>query len=49
METAAEQPQKCDPFNWPMQSRDSLMSLSAINYNQDRVRSSVGRGVASKR
>jgi len=48
METAAEVPQ-IDPFNWPMQGRDSLMSLSGINYAQDRVRSGVSKGVQSKR
>ena len=30
METATD-PSKCDAFNWPMQGRDSLMSLSGIN------------------
>ena len=44
METAT-----VDAFNWPMPGRDSLMSLSGINYAQDKIRSQVANRVFTKR
>ena len=38
-----------DPWNWKMPGRDSLMSLSSINYKQDMVRVKTACGMRTKR